>query len=233
MTRHLLLTAAIISFFAVSAEAKVHRGIEARAAFDKNKTPVVFVHGLWDKPTTWNKMIAELEKDPAISKKYQFLTFGYDSWNPFWQDSNELHKALDQFRQEHPKAKKFVLVGHSMGALMSHEVLTDYGHKHRTDVSRAILIAGPHKGSPWGKLALTPAVAALDSAHKAYEYLSKAPIIGAPFHLINATFDELVPKDSAHLEGVKSEKWVNSGHAAHWTQQGIAEVKRILKEHKA
>jgi triacylglycerol esterase/lipase EstA (alpha/beta hydrolase family) len=229
MTKHLLLAAIAISTLAASAEARDGRGITLRQPYNAKKTPVVLVHGLWDTEKTWNKMLAQLEADPAISKKYQFATFGYDSWNPFWDGTKELHKSLDQFKREHPKSKKFILVGHSMGALMSHQALTDYGGKHRTDVQRAILIAGPHRGSPWGELALTPAVAALSSAHKAYEYLSKAPIIGVPFNLINAKYDELVPSSSSHIEGAESEKIVNTMHAAHWTDQGIAEVKRILK----
>jgi hypothetical protein len=63
----------------------------------------------------------------------------------------------------------------------------------------------------------------------AYQTLNSLPIPkSVPFHLIIAKYDELVDYSSSHLEGAKSEKIVSTLHGAHWTQQGIDEVRRIL-----
>lgn len=48
--------------------------------------------------------------------------------------------------------------------------------------------------------------------------------------LLNSS-DGVVPYESAHLEGVASEKVVSSSHNAHQNDEAIAEVRRILKAH--
>jgi uncharacterized alpha/beta hydrolase family protein len=53
-------------------------------SYDWTKVPVLFVHGLWDSKATWNPMIHALERDSQISQKYQFWTFSYDTYQPFW-----------------------------------------------------------------------------------------------------------------------------------------------------
>ena len=44
--------------------------------------PVVFVHGLWARPSCWRRMIESLATDPAIGGGFQFWTFGYSTGNP-------------------------------------------------------------------------------------------------------------------------------------------------------
>jgi hypothetical protein len=78
MIKNLLLTAIAISTLAVSAEARDGRGLRMREPYDASKTPVVLVHGLWDKESTWNPMLHALESDAVIGKRYQFMSFGYD-----------------------------------------------------------------------------------------------------------------------------------------------------------
>jgi triacylglycerol esterase/lipase EstA (alpha/beta hydrolase family) len=213
--------------FAQARDAKINM----RKPYDSAKIPVLFVHGLWDTKETWLPMLHALERDAQLSSKYQFWTFEYDTYMPFWIGAAELRSELDRIAKEHPKHKKIVLVGHSMGGLISRMVLTDYGGPRRTDVQRAIFIAAPHRGSDWGKLAFTPALAGLSPNEAAYQTLNRMPMSkNVPFHLIIGRYDELVDYESAWIEGAQSEKVVNTMHAAHWTQQGINEVKRILTE---
>jgi triacylglycerol esterase/lipase EstA (alpha/beta hydrolase family) len=126
-------------------------------------------------------MLHALERDPAISAKYQFWTFSYDTYKPFWMGAAELRSELDRIAREYPSRKKIVLVGHSMGGVVSHMVLTDWGGKARTDVQKAIFIAAPHRGSDWGKLALTPALEALSPENVAFQTLDKRPEAGESY----------------------------------------------------
>jgi triacylglycerol esterase/lipase EstA (alpha/beta hydrolase family) len=224
----ILMTVVMSLAFAAPAFARDAK-VTMRQPYDAAKTPVLFVHGLWDTKQTWLPMLHALERDPALSAKYQFWRFEYDTYMPFWVGAAELRSELDRINREYPKHKKIVLVGHSMGGLISRMVLTDYGGKARTDVQRAIFIAAPHRGSDWGKLALTPALDALSKSNAAYPILDSLKV-RVPFHLIVGKFDELVDSSSSHLDGAVSKKVVNTMHAAHWTQQGINEVKRILTE---
>jgi len=214
---------AVITVSAFAASGK----IKMRQPYDSTKVPVLFVHGLWDTKETWIPMLHQLERDPQISQKYQFWTFSYDTYQPFWVGAAELRSELDCIKREYRKHKKIVLVGHSMGGVVSHMVLTDWGGNARTDVARAIFIAAPHRGSDWGRLALTPALEALSPENTAFQTLDSLKI-RVPFHSIIGSHDELVDYSSSHLEGAKSERIVKSLHGAHWTQQASDEVRRIL-----
>src|SRR3954470_14953049 len=57
-------------------------GLSLLSPYARGKIPVVFIHGLWSNPTSWHRMIATLEEDPAIDGKYQFWTFGYSTGDP-------------------------------------------------------------------------------------------------------------------------------------------------------
>ena len=145
--------------------------------YDPNKIPVLMVHGLQDTPATWAPLLNELRADPEINKHYQFWVFSYPSGYPFPYSAEILREELDRIDRTYPNHQKIVLIGHSMGGLVSRLMVTDanmtfwnefFGKppeqvpmdpadkqvlerslifKHRPEVSRVIFISTPHRGS--------------------------------------------------------------------------------------
>jgi pimeloyl-ACP methyl ester carboxylesterase len=145
--------------------------------YDKNRIPVLFVHGLQDTPATWVPMYQSLIQDPEIRKRYQFWAFSYPSGYPYPYSASLLRKELDGINRVFPDHQKIVIVGHSMGSLISRLMVTNAGDKiwrdifskgpdemnitgasrqllrdsllfeHRREISRAIFLSAPHRGS--------------------------------------------------------------------------------------
>jgi len=93
------------------------------------------VHGLWSSPTNWMEMFNDLRSDPLVRENYQFWFYLYPSGQPFWfsaaqmrEDLLAMRESLDSRRQQ-PALDQMVLVGHSMGGLVSKLQSTDSGDK--------------------------------------------------------------------------------------------------------
>ncbi len=157
--------------------------------YDPNKIPVVFIHGLLSRPEAWAHATNALLADPEIRKKYQFWYYLYPTGLPVLGSAAKLRSELDRFRDAiDPKRKnhrldEMVLVGHSMGGLISGLMVREGGRKlwgqftdtppskfpvpadtreemervlefaPRDDVARVIFVSTPHRGS---NLALRP-----------------------------------------------------------------------------
>ena len=145
--------------------------------FDPARTPVIFVHGLQETGASWAPMIDSLRHDPAIRKHYQFWYFSYPSGYPYPYAAALFRQNLDGIKRAFPNHKRIVLIGHSMGGLVSRLMITDAGDKiwrnffatspaktplasdtrklleqalvfnHRPDIQRVIFISTPHRGS--------------------------------------------------------------------------------------
>jgi pimeloyl-ACP methyl ester carboxylesterase len=153
--------------------------------YEPGKIPVVLVHGLWSSPMTWMEMFNDLRSSEDVRDHYQFWFYLYPSSQPFWlsamqmrHDLAEVRQTLDPNRQE-PSLDQMVLIGHSMGGLVS-EMQTinsndDYWHlvskepidqikadpadreklaqefyfQPNPSIRRVITIATPHRGSDY------------------------------------------------------------------------------------
>ncbi len=145
--------------------------------YDPDKIPILCVHGLKDSPATWVPLINALRADPEIRDRYQLWYFTYPSGYPYPYSAALLRRQMDAIAQYHAGHKKVVLIGHSMGGVISRSMITDSGEKiwqeligkppeqirmssdslevlqealvfdHRKDVGRVIFIAAPHRGS--------------------------------------------------------------------------------------
>lgn len=93
--------------------------------YDPQRIPVVFVHGLMSDPHIWLNAVNAISSDPELRAKYQPWYFLYPTGMGVPQTSARLRASLQQARDyfdpDHndPGMKRMVLVGHSMGGLLS------------------------------------------------------------------------------------------------------------------
>ena len=101
------------------------QGLYMLEPFDENKMPIVMVHGLWSSPITWMEMFNDLRSDPLVRQHYQFWFYLYPTGRPFWISAAQMRNDLTAMRlhvdpqKQHPALDQTVLVGHSMGGLVS------------------------------------------------------------------------------------------------------------------
>lgn len=101
------------------------RGLYMLEPYDPNRIPVVMVHGLWSSPLTWMDMFNDLRSFPEIRDRYQFWFYMYPSGQPFWISATQMRGELAAMRAAFDPRKQdapmdaMVLVGHSMGGLIS------------------------------------------------------------------------------------------------------------------
>src|ERR1044071_7272143 len=92
--------------------------------YDPGRIPVVFVHGLMSSPFTWVKTINGLQQDPEIRKRYQPWVFGYATGNPILYSALRLREELAKVDRLYPNHLPYVVVGHSMGGMLTHAQVT-------------------------------------------------------------------------------------------------------------
>ncbi len=145
--------------------------------YDPKRIPVIFVHGLQDTPASWTPLINALYEDPEIRRRYQFWVYSYPSGYPYPYSAALFRDELDGVDRAFPDHKRIVLVGHSMGGMVSRLMITDADQKiwrhffgkppsetvlpnqtrellvkslifnHRPEVKRVIFMSTPHRGS--------------------------------------------------------------------------------------
>ncbi len=99
-------------------------GLYMMQPYDPERIPVIFVHGLISTPRMWRSVINELEADPVFRKRYQCWLFGYPTGNPPAYSALRLREELASVAKDHPDAKPYILIGHSMGGLLSRMQVT-------------------------------------------------------------------------------------------------------------
>ncbi len=100
-------------------------GLYMLEPYEPDKIPVIMVHGLWSSPLTWMEMFNDLRGAPEIRDHYQFWFYLYPTGQPFWMSAVSFRRDLTTLRQlvdpqrQQPALDQMVLVGHSMGGLVS------------------------------------------------------------------------------------------------------------------
>ncbi len=151
--------------------------------YDPQRIPVVFVHGLVSDPHIWSNAINAIYADPELRRAYQPWYFMYPTGLNIATTSRYFREWLDKSREKldpdhnDPGMNEMVLVGHSMGGLLSRMQVSDPGDRlwdaffkvppeklrmsesdrkqfvsslrfeRRPWVKRAIFVATPHRGS--------------------------------------------------------------------------------------
>ena len=101
--------------------------------YTPGKIPVLMVHGLWSSPLTWMEMFNDLRSMREIRDNYQFWFYEYPTGQPFWDSAAQLRDDLAKTREvldpahAEPALDQMVLVGHSMGGLLSKLQVVDSG----------------------------------------------------------------------------------------------------------
>ena len=95
--------------------------------YDPQKIPLLFVHGLQGTPVTWVPMVNAIWADPVLRRNYQIWVFSYPSGYPIPYSASLLRRELDALNKTFPNHRQIVLVGHSMGGILSRLMITDSG----------------------------------------------------------------------------------------------------------
>ena len=125
----------LISVMLESDRQEDNSGLFLIEPYHPGKIPVLFIHGLMSSPDTWVQMINALKNDPVIRKRYQFWFYSFSSGMPILATAGNLRRILFAAREElgtTPEARenfdKMVLIGHSMGGLVSRTLLQGDPH---------------------------------------------------------------------------------------------------------
>jgi pimeloyl-ACP methyl ester carboxylesterase len=120
---------------------KKRSGVFLVEPYQPGKIPVVMVHGLLSSPLTWAEMFNDLRADPDIRRRFQFWFYLYPTGDTYLQAAADLRRDLTQLRDaldpagRDPALDQLVLVGHSMGGLVSRLLTVDSGESFRELVS--------------------------------------------------------------------------------------------------
>jgi triacylglycerol esterase/lipase EstA (alpha/beta hydrolase family) len=161
------------------------RGVYMLEPFDPNRIPVLMVHGLWSSPMTWMPMFNDLRSFRELRKNYQFWFYQYPTGQPFWISASQMRADLAELRRnidpnaQSPVLDQMVLVGHSMGGLVSRMQTIESGEEFwrilsdasfdqlraseeekkrlasvlffhpNPSIQRVVTIATPHRGSDY------------------------------------------------------------------------------------
>ena len=95
--------------------------------YDPDRIPVIFVHGLLSSAFIWRSTVLALLQDPQIRRRYQFWAFSYPTGNPISYSALRLREDLAFAQEQFGLKQGFILIGHSMGGLLSRMQVTNSG----------------------------------------------------------------------------------------------------------
>lgn len=119
-------------FFKAEERLKVS-GIYLMEPYDSNRIPVLLIHGLVSSPYIWRDILSDMMADPELSKRYQFMVFGYPSSLPLIESAALLRHNIAALRAKydpkgsHPLSRNMIVAGHSMGGMLTHTLVADIG----------------------------------------------------------------------------------------------------------
>lgn len=93
--------------------------------YQPGKIPVIFIHGLLSDPLTWVDSVNELRAQPDIYSRFQFWAFRYPTGDALLESAADLRETLAGIQSSFnaggadPALAHMVLIGHSMGGLVS------------------------------------------------------------------------------------------------------------------
>lgn len=161
------------------------QGLYLLEDYDPAKTPLIMVHGLGRSPMIWAKLTNLIDGSPELRNRYQVWHIVYPTNTPVLLDRLYVQRMMDHAWHildpdgTAPAHQDMVLIGHSMGGVISRLLVSNSGdvvwnavfdippdqlHGAPTDiatlesvtrfqaypgVTRAFFLASPHLGSPY------------------------------------------------------------------------------------
>lgn len=99
--------------------------------YNPNKHIIIMLHGLASSPVTWVRVTNDIFNDETLRNNYQVWQVFYPTNIPILENRYQIQKLIETAYQindpqgQHPASKHSVLIGHSMGAVISRMMLAD------------------------------------------------------------------------------------------------------------
>lgn len=100
-------------------------GFALMEPYDRNRTPLILIHGLISTPLAWAELTNELWATPAIQQRYQIWHYLYPTNPPALYSARVMRGKFDELRHfldpegDDPAMQRTVIVTHSMGGLLA------------------------------------------------------------------------------------------------------------------
>jgi pimeloyl-ACP methyl ester carboxylesterase len=177
----------------------LHRRFWRLPSGPADRTPIVFIHGLYHNRTAWYLYLRWFRKWGWQHVKAINLTGKFRSIEDYTQI---LAREIDEILAETGRSEAD-LVGHSMGGLIIRSYLTENSAKAK--VRKVVTLGSPHAGSKLGVFGVGTAVKEMLPGSPFLVALNQAEIQvrkGSGFYSIYSIVDNMVlPNESAILTG--------------------------------
>ncbi len=101
-------------------------GLSCMESYDPAKIPVILTHGLASSAATFDNLVNRMVADADIRARYQFWYFNYPTGTAWTRNAAVYRESLRRVREQldperrNPNWDKMIVVGHSMGGLITH-----------------------------------------------------------------------------------------------------------------
>jgi len=216
-------------------QTEVAEGLRFLEPYQPGKIPVVFIHGLLSDPSTWFDAANDLRTQAWFNQHYQIWGFSYPTGKPFLTSAARFREqcrqavALLDPECQDPALQQMVLVGHSMGGLVSKLQITHSENRvwdsfasipleqvrasgiirselaercffdPQPFVTRVVFIATPHRGSSWAARGVGKISSALVEPSPQMEALHDELVTNNP-GAFSPTFERGIPTSIEMLE---------------------------------
>ena len=178
------------------------QGLYLLEDYDPNKTPIIMLHGLGRSPLVWGRLTNLIFGTPDLRARYQVWHVVYPTSTPILLDRHRVETFLNHGWSvldpsgTAPARQDVVLIGHSLGAVISRLLTADSGEV----VWNAVF------DEPVGALSGTSAdIATVDSLFhfNAYPGIGREIFLAAP-HRGSPTADDFIGHLAVHLVRVQA-----------------------------
>ncbi len=203
--------------------------------YQADKIPLILVHGLLSNPATFLEVADAVRADPWLRKRYQIWIVRYPTGDEFLRSAAVVRKQLadafnccnanarqDNFAETHHPVERAVIVGHSLGGLMSKlqvinsgdrlwrsiantpldqlrgspstlaEIRQAFEFQANPNIGRIVYIATPHRGSPWASRCIGRVAASLSQAGESEEQAFQEILYSNP-GVLSGAYSESLP----------------------------------------